>query len=73
MNYCDKVRDSAAEMRCQVKLCGRRRKTHPDVSFYRFPRDPSLRARWVDFCEVADDWKITDAMRICSVRELFEI
>ncbi|XP_055642932.1 uncharacterized protein LOC129779473 [Toxorhynchites rutilus septentrionalis] len=54
-------------MKCQVRKCGRSKKSHPNISFHRFPVDLLLQAQWIDFCNVGDDWIISGAMRIYSV------
>ncbi|XP_055630556.1 uncharacterized protein LOC129771167 isoform X2 [Toxorhynchites rutilus septentrionalis] len=54
-------------MKCQVRKCGRSKKSHPNISFHRFPVDLLLQAQWIDFCNVGDDWILSEAMRICSV------
>lgn len=50
---------------CVVSGCRNRRTPGTALSFYRFPRDPERKQRWVDAVN-REGWQPNDGSRLCS-------
>ncbi|KPJ17804.1 THAP domain-containing protein 1 [Papilio machaon] len=55
---------------CAVLMCKRRSKTSKlrehNVSYHKFPRDPTVRQEWRKFCNRSNKWYPTQTSAICS-------
>lgn len=69
-------------MLCRVKICGRNSRSNPELQFHRFPKEPSVRQKWIEFCGVDEDYLVGSGSnedgikrgaRMCSVSNYFKV
>ncbi|XP_058835920.1 uncharacterized protein LOC131692717 [Topomyia yanbarensis] len=57
-------------MKCKAYFCGRSKQKHPELRYYRFPKDTAIRRKWIRFCVRHEDeipfFEIKASSRLCS-------
>lgn len=52
--------------KCCVKSCGALSFFSSEISFHSFPKNPDIKAQWIDFCSQPDNWVPTKYSKICA-------
>ncbi|XP_062544264.1 uncharacterized protein LOC134211430 [Armigeres subalbatus] len=43
-----------------------------NITFFRFPKNNTIKQRWIQFCKLPDNYIVTDNSRICSLHFNYE-